>query len=142
MAAIKSAAASAKKWATVTPMRAAEYEAGVQSPRRAWAQATLAAEDAWRSGIQEAITQKSFSRGVQKTGDAGWQSGAIEKGVPRWGPGVALAEGKYEEAVAPYFAAISRLTLPPRFARRDKRNMARVTAVVDALVAVKTGRSA
>jgi hypothetical protein len=123
-------------------MRAAEYEAGVKSPRRAWQQATLAAEDAWKSGIQEAITQRSFSKGVQKTGDSGWQEGAVTKGVPRWGPGVALAEGKYEEAVAPYFAAIARTTLPPRYARRDPRNLARVKSIVDALVAVKVGRAA
>ena len=142
MAAIKSAAASARKWATVTPLRAAEYEAGVQNPRRAWAQATLAASDSWKAGIQEAIASNSFSKGVQKTGDAGWQSGAVEKGVPRWGPGVALAEDKYQAAVDPYFNAISRLTLPPRYARRDPRNMARVKAVVDALIAVKVGRAA
>lgn len=142
MAAIKSVASAGKKWVEVTAVRAADYEAGVRDPRRPWAQSTLAAEDAWKSGIQEAITQKSFSKGVQRAGDAGWQSGAISKGVARWGPGIAVAQDKYEAAVTPYFAAISRLVLPPRYARRDKRNMLRVAAVVDALVAVKTGRAA
>lgn len=141
MAAIRSVADSAKKWVEVTAVRAADYEAGVRDPRRAWAASTLAAEDAWKAGIQEAITQKSFSKGVQRAGDGGWQSGAIEKGVARWAPGIAVSQHKYEQAVAPYFAAIARVQLPPRYARRDKRNMLRVAAIVDALVAVKTGRA-
>ncbi|KKM97798.1 hypothetical protein LCGC14_1164310, partial [marine sediment metagenome] len=37
----------------------------------------------------------------------------------------------------PYQAAISAVVLPPRYARRDPRNLARVKAVVDALIAKK-----
>jgi len=142
MAAIKSASASAQKWASVTPQRADEYATGVKNPRRPWQTATLAADDAWREGIQAAITAKSFSKGVRRAGDAGWQEGAINKGVPRWGQGVALAQSKYEQAVAPYFSAIASLTLPPRYARRDPRNLERVKAIVNALVKVKMGQAA
>ena len=48
-----------------------------------------------------------------------------------------IAEPKYATGFGPYHAAISRLVLPVRFARRDPRNMARVSAVVDALKKVK-----
>lgn len=141
MAAIRPTDVIATKWATVTPQRAADYEAGVRDPVGDWKNATVAANDAWKTGVQGAVAADSFAKGVNRAGTATWQEGALQKGVPRWGPGVALAENKYAEGFAPYREAISRLTLPPRFARRDPRNLLRVKAVVDALVAVKTGRT-
>lgn len=139
MAEIRDTAQIAKKWATVTPGRSADYEAGVQAPRKDWARVTVAAADAWKAGVTAAIAAGSFSRGVAKAGVAKWQQGAITKGVQRWGPGVQLAEEAYATGFAPYADAIRRTTLPPRFARRDPRNMARVTAIVDALKKVKEG---
>jgi hypothetical protein len=137
MAAIRPVDVIAKKWATVTPQRSADYEAGVRDPRRDWKTETIGASDAWKAGIQAAIAEGSYGKGVSRAGTAGWQEGAIEKGVARWGPGVTIAEDKYQTGFAPYREAISRVTLPPRFARRDPRNMARVTAIVDALVKAK-----
>ena len=68
-----------------------------------------------------------------------WQRGAVEKGVARFGPGVQLAQGDYASAFAPFRDAIARTTLPPRFARRDPRNLLRNKAIVDALIAAKKG---
>ena len=141
MAAIRTVDQIARKWATVTPQRSADYEAGVREPRSDWARSTLAASDAWKAGIQAAIASGSFTKGVSKTGTAGWQAGAVTKGVSRWGPGVSLAQEKYMSAFAPFREAIARVVLPPRFARRDPRNLARVNAVVDALVKAKVGAS-
>lgn len=127
----------AAKWARVTPTRTADYEAGVRTPRKDWGRTTLAATDAYKAGIQESLAKGTWAKGVTRAGHAGWQAGAIEKGVPRWGPGVQVAEPKYAKGFAPYRAAIAAVVLPPRFARRDPRNMARVAAVVDALVKAK-----
>ncbi|KKL20737.1 hypothetical protein LCGC14_2452450, partial [marine sediment metagenome] len=52
-------------------------------------------------------------------------------------PGVTVAHGDYAAGFAPYQAAIAAVVLPPRYARRDPRNLARVKAVVDALIAKK-----
>lgn len=131
----------AGKWARVTPTRTADYEEGVRNPRKDWQRTTLAATDAWKAGVQESITKGTWAKGVSRAGAAGWQAGAIEKGVPRWGPGVQVAEPKYAAGFAPYRAAIAAVTLPPRFARRDPRNMARVTAIVDALVKAKMAQA-
>lgn len=139
MAAIRGADFIAKKWATVTPQRAADYEAGVRDPRADWARNTAAAADAWKSGIQAAITKGLFAKGVARAGTAAWQEGSIEKGVPRWGAGVQLAEGKYLAGFAPYREAIARVSLPPRYARRDPRNLERVRAIVEAMVKTKEG---
>lgn len=131
----------AAKWATVTPQRSGDYEAGVNNPKSSWQANTLASADAWKAGIQQAIQQGSFSKGVNRAGNAGWQDGAVNKGVPRWGQGVALAQEKYQAGFAPYADAIRRTTLPPRYARRDPRNLERVKAIVDALSRVKAGSS-
>lgn len=140
MAFIRSMADIARKWATVTPMRSADYEAGVKNPRRDWAQATASAEDSWKAGVANAAAKGFFSKGVNFAGTPKWQAGAISKGVTRWGPGVSIAEPNYQRGFAPYRDAIERVTLPTRYAKRDPRNLARVKAIVDAMVSTKEGR--
>ena len=137
MAAIRSAEAIAKKWASVTPQRTQDYEDGVRDPRGDWEKETRAAEGAYKEGVTAAIARGAFGKGVARVGTAGWQEGALSKGVARWGPGVELAEGKYRAGFEPYQRAIAGVTLPPRFARRDPRNLLRVKAIVDAMVKVK-----
>lgn len=141
MAAIRPVDVIAAKWATVTPQRSGDFEAGVQNPKANWQQNTLASADAWKSGVTAAMQAGSYAKGVSRAGNAGWQEGAIQKGVPRWGQGVALAQEKYQAGFAPYVDAIRRTTLPPRFARRDPRNLERVKAIVDALVKAKQAQS-
>lgn len=137
MANIRATDAIAKKWAEVTPQRVADYEAGIREPRTDWARATAGAEGAWVVGVQDAIRDKRFAKGVTRAGTDKWQRGALEKGTQRWGPGVSLAEDAYAAGFGPFREAIARVTLPPRFARRDPRNLLRVAAIVDALKAVK-----
>jgi len=137
MAQIKSIDEIAAKWASVTPMRSADYSEGIRNPRRSWATATKAAEPAWGAGVQQAVQRKSFSKGVAKAGDEKWQRKASTLGVARWGPGVAAAEGEYKAGFAPYASAIGACVLPPRYARRDPRNMARVQAIVDCMISKK-----
>ena len=137
MANIRTIEQIARKYAEVTPQRVGDYEAGVRAPKTDWMQSTLAAEDSYQTGVTQAIAQKSFGKGVRAAGTEKWQKGAIEKGTQRWGPGVGMAQGAYAAGFAPYQAAIERLTLPPRFARRDPRNLQRVKAVVDVMIATK-----
>lgn len=141
MAAIRSASEIAKKWATVTPQRAGDYEDGIRSPKKDWKSATVDANEAYKTGVQEAIAADRFVKGVNRAGTTTWQEGALLKGVQRWGPGVALAQSKYEQGFAPYVDAIKNTTLPPRFARRDPRNLLRSKAIVDAMVKTKVALS-
>lgn len=140
MAFIRSIEHIANKFATVTPQRTEDYRIGVQNPRKDWATSTAASEAAYEAGVQMAITKKRFGKGVKAAGTETWQKGAVEKGTMRWGPGVAMAKEKYAAKFAPYRDAIERVTLPPRYARRDPRNLDRVKAVVNALIAVKEQR--
>lgn len=140
MAFIRSIEHIARKFATVTPGRTEDYRAGVENPRRDWATATSASESAYDAGVTQAIAKKRFGKGVKRAGTASWQEGAIQKGTARWGPGVTLAQDKYARNFAPYRDAIERATLPTRYARRDPRNLERVKAVVNALIAAKEQR--
>jgi len=135
MAFIRSVDQIASKWAEVTPMRSADYAAGVAAPRRSWAAATKGAEKAYEDGVQKSIARHAFGKGVTKAGDEKWSRKSQTRGVANWGPGVAEAKGDYAAGFAPYQAAIAAVVLPPRYARRDPRNLLRVKAVVDALVA-------
>jgi len=141
MAFIRSIDQIGKKFATVTPTRSEDYRAGVSNPRKSWAQATAASEAAYEAGVQQAVAKKRFGKGVKAAGDQAWATGAVEKGTQRWGPGVAMAQDKYMKGFAPYRDAIERCTLPPRYARRDPRNLERVSAVNKALIAVKEQKS-
>ena len=133
MAQIKDLAGIANKFATVTPQRAAEYEVGSANPRRDWAQATKAAEESYKAGVASAIARGSFGKGVAKAGTAKQQKGVREKGVARFGAGVAIAGPAYQEGFGPYHQIIASTTLPARFARRDPRNLLRVAAIASAL---------
>ena len=142
MAAIRSIERIAKKWASVTPGRSEDYRSGVESPRKDWETATAAAEDSYQMGVTQAIAEKRFGKGVRSAGTEKWQRGAIEKGTQRWGPGVAMAESQYASGFGPIRDAIERVTLPPRYARRDPRNLNRVKAIVDAVVEAAKRRGA
>lgn len=140
MAFIRTIEQISKKWAVVTPGRTEDYRQGVENPRKDWATATAAAETAYEAGVTQAIAKKRFGKGVKASGTETWARGAREKGTARWGPGVTLAQDKYGRNFAPYRDAIERVQLPPRYARRDPRNLDRVKAVVNALVAAKEAR--
>ncbi|MFQ5591971.1 MAG: hypothetical protein ACE5HE_12465 [Phycisphaerae bacterium] len=141
MAAIRTVDQIAQKWATVTPQRVADYENGVREPRTDWKNATVAAKEAWKGGIEQAIRNGTFAKGVERAGTTKWQDGALTKGVTRWGPGVALGQDAYQTGFAPFRDAISRVVLPARFPRRDPRNLERVKAITDALAKVKSSQS-
>lgn len=137
MAFIRSIEIIAKKWAEVTPMRADDYAAGIANPRRSWAAAAVAAEKAYEEGVTKAMQRNAFGKGVAKAGDAKWARKASINGVRNWGPGVAEAQGDYAAGFGPFRDAIKACVLPPRYANRDPRNLARVKAIVDALIARK-----
>jgi len=139
MAAVKPGADVAGKWARVTPQRAEDYKMGVMSPRTPWAAAARAATDRYKSGVTEGIARDAFGKGIQAAGDAKWQRKAVEKGPTRFAEGVSLSAADYQAGVQPYLDTIAATTLPPRFAKGDPRNVARVAAISAALRKRKTG---
>ena len=140
MANIRSINELAEKYKRVTPGRRADYEAGINKPKADWATEAAAANDAWKGGVQDAISRNAFASGVQEKGTAGWKSDTIQKGPERWAPGIGYGAPKYATNFAPYADVISRTTLPPKYAKGDPRNLDRVAAIANALRAAKVGK--
>lgn len=137
MAAIRPTDVISKKWATVTPGRAQQYEEGVRNPTRDYATGAAAANDAWKAGVNAAVAGDRFRAGVARSGTAKWQDRAVKLGTQRYGPGVQVAEPDYAAGFAPYREAIAAVQLPPRGPRRSPQNLQRVAAVVNAVSARK-----
>lgn len=137
MAEIKSLSAVKEKWTRVTPLRTEDYKLGVKNPKRDWEEETLAAEQNWKLGVDQAQAKGLFPKGVRAAGSAKWQRKALEKGPTRFAEGVYLAGDDYQTGFAPYHAAIQAVDLGPRFPRRDPRNLDRVRRVVEALIKEK-----
>lgn len=139
MAEIRALSDIRDKWTRVTPGRTEDYKLGVKNPRRDWEDETLAAKDNWKAGIDAAAGKDLFAKGVKEAGSKKWQDKALKKGPGRFAEGVYIAGDDYQKGFAPYHEAIERVDLGPRFPRRDPRNIERVKAIVNALIAVKLG---
>jgi len=140
MAAIRSISELAEKYKRVTPGRSADYKAGIDKPKSDWATEATAANDAWKGGVQDAISNDRFSKGVSDKGTTGWKADTLQKGPERWSPGIGYGAPKYQTGFGPYRDVIERTTLPPKYAKGDPRNFDRVTAIANALRAAKVGK--
>ena len=140
MPAIRPASEIAEKWARVTPGRSADYSAGIEKPKKSWAEAAAAAEEAYEGGVQQAISEKRYGKGVREAGDEKWKRKARELGTTRWGPGIAAAKPDYEKGFAPFRDVIERTVLPPRRPKGDPSNIDRVRILAAALHEAKVGR--
>jgi len=139
MAEIKSAARIKEKWTRVTPMRTEDYKIGVQNPRRDWEKSAVAAKETHKTAMATAGAQDAFAKGVTKAGAAKWQTRALQKGPGRFAEGVMIGGDDYEKGFGPYRDEIEKTALPPRFPKRDPRNLMRVSAITSALAKKKTG---
>jgi hypothetical protein len=130
---IKSADVIAAKYATRGAAAGPDYAAGVNAPRNPWAASTTAASDAYSAGVQAAVANGSFVKGVTNAGDAKWQRKAAGVGAQRYPAGVTAAKQDYSTGVAPYLQVLAGLQLPPRGAKGNPGNMQRAVAVATAL---------
>lgn len=137
---VRAAADIAKKWAQVTPGRADDYKLGVENPREDWARQTALAAPAYDAGVQEAIADKRFARGVEASGSDHWKNKTLKLGSTRWGPGVREAQADYEEGFTPFREVIERTALPPRAPRGDPRNNERQAMMSAALAQARKRR--
>lgn len=140
MANIMDTSKIAEKWARVTPTRTADYDQGIRNPRRDWQQATEAAETTYKSEVTKAANEGRFGKGVKRAGTQKWQQKTIDKGVNRWGPGVAVAEPDFAAGYEPIRQAIAAVNLPPRRGKMDPANFQRVQLVAKAAHEAKTKR--
>jgi len=137
MAAIRPVDQSAEKWSRRASVSQQDYVSGVENPRVSWAQAAQAAGASYRQGVVAAANAGRFEQGVKAAGDERWRKGARDKGPNRYSEGVQLSTGEWQRGFAPYHEAIKSLTLPARGPKGSPANLARVTAVSQALRQLK-----
>jgi hypothetical protein len=139
---VKSLDRISEKWARQSSTAQPEYTAGIQNPRKDWAQATAQAESSYEKGVQTGIQEKRFSKGVKNAGTAKWQENALAKGSTRWAEGISLSKSAYVDGFSPYRTIIENLQLPVRGPKGDPANIQRVAAIATALHAEKKRRKA
>lgn len=134
---IKSVDVIAAKYASRGAAAGQDYATGVNNPRQDWQTATAAASSTYAAGVQQAISNNSFTKGVAAAGTDKWKRKASGVGAQRYGPGVTAAKQDYANGVGKFLGVISNLTLPPRGPKGDPGNIARVSMVAQALRAAK-----
>lgn len=121
------------KWRARSSSASDEYRQGIENPRRSWEDATADATQNWADGVQQAIANDRFGKGVNEAGNAKWERGAIEKGVPRYSQGIIAGREDFERGISEVLDVIGRVTLPPRGIKGSPQNIERVSAVANAL---------
>ncbi len=136
---MKSAQQSAQKFVDRAGAASQDYLAGAQSTTKDQSAAAIAAAPNYAAGVQAAITRGAYAKGLQESGKAGWLKGIAEKGVNRFGEGVASGAGKYAINSGKFDSARGAAASLPRGPKGSEQNFARAKAVGQALRKAKIG---
>lgn len=85
-----------------------DYQEGVQNPSRDWAEATQAGQKRWEAGLQQAMAEGKFARGVRAAGSAKWQQNAASKGAQRFSASAQDAAASYRQKAGQVMEAAER----------------------------------
>lgn len=137
---IKDTGSLAKKFVQRASAAAGDYKDGVMGAGADWEANARAGADNFANGVQQAIADKRFEKGIAEAGAAKFTARASTLGAQRYPTGVGAAEGDWSKGTQPYLQTLASLTLPPRRPKGDPGNFARSNAVAVALRAQKVGR--
>ena len=137
---IKDTGTLAKKFVRNASAAAGDYKDGVSQAGQDWQTNTAASGDNYAAGVQQAIGDGRFVRGVQDAGAAKFVARASTLGAQRYPTGVGAAEGEWARNTQPSLDVLKGLNLPPRRPKGDPGNQARANAVAQALRAMKVGK--
>ena len=136
---MKTASQVAQKYAERASAASGDYVDGARTTTKDQAAAAIAAADIHKAATTAALNAGRYAAGLQKSGKAKWLKGVTEKGGNRYGEGVAGAASIYATESGRFDSARSAASSLPRGIKGSAQNIARVTAVVNALVKAKTG---
>ena len=137
---IKDTGSLAKKFVQRAGAAQGEYKSGVEQSGPDWESNTKAGADNYATGVQQAIGDKRFEKGVAAAGAAKYVTRASSLGAQRYPTGVGAAEGDWARGTQPYLDTLKGMELPPRRPKGDPGNQARANAVAQRLRAVKIGK--
>lgn len=129
--AVKPIGAASERWERRSAQAAQDYVEGSRSPKRPWAESTLAAESNYKAAIISAANEGRQGAGVRKAGNAKWSRNIERKGAANYATGVVGAGQDWAGAVTPYQQAIANVSLPPRGPKGSAANYSRVQIVGD-----------
>lgn len=124
--AIPSATDAAQKWATRTSSAGEDYRRGVEQTDKDPTALAIAAIPYARERWLQAVDSGRMANGLRRVGKAGWQQAVLSKGVNNFTAGVAAAQSKYAERIAPVLAyeanLQTRIASMPNGSAVDRRN--------------------
>lgn len=136
---MKNAQAVAAKWASNTGRASESIRTGVQAVTVNPAERAIARQDAYAAGVQRAIAEGRYRRGLSRVTLQSWQDAMITKGLPRIASGASAAQPKmaaFLEKFLPHLeAGRQRLQQMPR--GDLQQNIARMVAMVEHAAAFK-----
>ncbi len=123
----------ARKWQRNLAASGESARAGVAAVSRNPAEAAAAREDAYVNGVQRAVSNGKWRRGLQRVTLADWQRAMTEKGIPRMGQGAQSALPKVENFLSAWLPHMDALKQKlANMPRGDiEANKARMLAAVD-----------
>lgn len=136
---MKSAQSVAEKFVTRAGAATQDYVNGAQQTSKDQAASAIAAKEIYKQALTASFARGSYEKGLSKSGKAGWAHGVATKGAERFGSGVAASSGKYATESGKFDSARNAASSLPRGLKGSATNLARVSAVVNALRTAKTG---
>lgn len=139
---MKSAQESVSKWQNRAGAASQDYADGARQTDKDQASRAIAAKAVYQQALTESFGRGAYEKGLAKSGKTGWLQGIEQKGAQNFSTGVSadLARNKYTANSAKYDSARKAADSLPRGARGSAQNLARVSAVANALRAVKVGK--
>jgi len=123
----------AEKWKAKASAASGDYKEGLSFPKHDQAEAAIAAEESYNSGVTEAIARGAFVKGVEAAGSAKWKNKSETVGAQRFTGGVTAAVDDFKKGVTQSISVLSGLDLPPRMPKGNPANLERVRIVNEAL---------
>lgn len=138
---MRPAAKAVETWAERAAAASDDFLRGSEETTRDQAALAIAAIPVMRTEFNLAVDRGRVARGLQRAGRAGWLAGIREKGVNNFSTGVMTPRARqlYVENSGRFDAARGAAAALPRGPKGSPQNIARVTAVVNALRAARVG---
>ena len=131
--AMKSPSDVAKKWSKNLSASTESIRQGVQATTSNPAEKAIAAQDRYVAGVQRAVSNGDYRRGLQKVTLQSWQEAMITKGLPRVASGATAAVPKMQQFMESWLPYQEQLkTKLQSLPRGDlQQNIQRMLAAVD-----------
>lgn len=133
---MKTAQQAQQAYTDAIPRATANFVAGVTAYQGDWAGKTTSQQSAMLQNLTQAINSGRWAAGVSRVGTGGWKS-ATEAKQANYGVGLNAGANRFNAAISKIIAAEQNIvgSLPPR--GTYAQNVARATAVMDGLHALK-----